>query len=320
MATIPAALLYKIDSSEDMVTKINNSVCLETRVTSSMDVDYFNSLNDLSKYKVLGTIGEGAFGSVERIQRLSDGRELVWKVIDYGKMSDEEKEQLVQEVNILQKLRNSSNVVRYYERIIDRSNAILYIVMEYCSRGDLAELIRRCRRKRIFVDEQVIWKILTQLALAVRDCHRSDGIILHRDIKPKNVFLDEENNAKLGDFGLSCVLSKRSRFSHACVGTPLYMSPEQVTGRNYNEKCDIWSLGCLIYELAALNPPFVASNQYDLIDKIKIGEFARIPDHYSDDLQRVISSMLKVRCSERADIDVVTALLCIREQGMDEAL
>lgn len=281
------------------------------------------SSGDVSEYTVLGAVGKGTFGSVERIRRLSDDRELVWKRMDYGKMGDKEKQQLVQEVNILQKLRHP-NIVRYYDRIIDRPNALLYIVMEYCPGGDLAQLIRRCRRERTFVEEEVVWKVLTQLALALADCHkrRDGGVILHRDIKPGNVFLDEENNVKLGDFGLSRVLGENSLFAHTYVGTPFYMSPEQVAGSAYNEKCDTWSLGCLIYELAALYPPFEATNQFDLGKKIKAGRFARVPAHYSDDLQRAISSMLHVSRTKRADIDGVLAVpqvaLRVRERRVNQ--
>jgi serine/threonine-protein kinase Nek2 len=278
---------------------------------------------DVKEYEVLGPVGKGTFGSVERIRRLADGRELVWKRMDYGKMSDKEKQQLVQEVNILQKLRHP-NIVRYYDRIIDRPNAMLYIVMEHCTGGDLARLIRRCRRERTFVEEEVVWKVMMQLALALADCHKRQdgGTILHRDIKPGNVFLDEGNDVKLGDFGLSRVLGENSLFAHTYVGTPFYMSPEQVTGSAYNEKCDIWSLGCLIYELASLYPPFEATNQFDLGKKIKAGRFARIPAHYSDDLQRAVSSMLHVSRTKRADIDGVLQLpqvaLRVRERRINQ--
>lgn len=82
--------------------------------------------------------------------------------------------------------------------------------------------------------------------------------ILHRDLKPGNIFLDLNSDVKLGDFGLARVLNNESQFAFTHVGTPYYMSPEQIHDQKYNEKSDIWSLGCIIYELCALHPPFQA--------------------------------------------------------------
>jgi NIMA (never in mitosis gene a)-related kinase len=76
--------------------------------------------------------------------------------------------------------------------------------------------------------------------------------------------LDENENIKIGDFGLGRALSSQSHFAYTGVGTPLYISPEMVQEQPYNEKSDIWALGCLMYELASKKPPFMASNQIAL--------------------------------------------------------
>ena len=86
----------------------------------------------------------------------------------------------------------------------------------------------------------MIWSILSQVLLALQACHnRSEGKILHRDLKPGNIFLDIDNNVKLGDFGLSKVMDDESVYAYTHVGTPYYMSPEQITDQKYNEKSDI---------------------------------------------------------------------------------
>jgi NIMA (never in mitosis gene a)-related kinase len=103
-------------------------------------------------------------------------------------------------------------------------------------------------------------------------------------LKPANIFLDENNNIKLGDFGLSRILHENSLFAKTRVGTPYYMSPEQINEVCYDEKCDVWSCGCLLYELAALRPPFEATNHLSLAMKIKAGKYERIPVKYSEDL------------------------------------
>ena len=81
-------------------------------------------------------------------------------------------------------------------------------------------------------------------------------------------------------------------YAQTNVGTPYYMSPEQINEQKYDEKSDIWSLGCLVYEMAAQRPPFKAQNQLALALKIKEGTFDRIPKRYSEELWNVIKCML----------------------------
>jgi NIMA (never in mitosis gene a)-related kinase 2 len=161
--------------------------------------------------------------------------------------------------------------------------------MEYCAGGDLAQFLKRCKQNNELIPEENIWKILMQVIQAIYEIHRrKEGKIIHRDIKPANIFLDSKNNVKLGDFGLSKKLSEESQYAYTNVGTPYYMSPEQLNENKYNEKSDIWSIGCLLYELCSLSPPFNASNHLALAMKIKTGKFERIPKQYSDEMMRVI--------------------------------
>ncbi|KAM4772792.1 serine/threonine-protein kinase Nek2 [Rhinophrynus dorsalis] len=271
-------------------------------------------------YEVLYTIGSGSYGKCQKIRRRSDGKLLVWKELDYGTMTEAEKQMLVSEVNLLRELKHP-NIVRYYDRIIDRTNTTLYIVMEYCEGGDLASLIAKCTKERQYLEEDFILRMFAQLALALKDCHkRSDGghTVLHRDLKPANIFLDAKKNVKLGDFGLARILHHDSSFAKTFVGTPYYMSPEQMNRMSYNEKSDIWSLGCLLYELCALSPPFTAYNQKELAEKIREGKFRRIPYRYSEELNQVIAKMLNLKDYLRPSVEeiLLNPLLteCVREE------
>nr|XP_025967031.1 serine/threonine-protein kinase Nek2 [Dromaius novaehollandiae] len=247
-------------------------------------------------YEVLLTIGAGSYGKCRKVRRKADGKVLVWKELDYGSMTEAEKQMLVSEVNLLRELKHP-NIVRYYDRIIDRSNTTLYIVMEYCDGGDLASLIARCTKERHYLEENFVLRVLAQLTLALKECHRrSDGAVtVHRDLKPANVFLDGKQNVKLGDFGLARILHHETSFAKTFVGTPYYMSPEQMNRMSYNEKSDIWSLGCLLYELCALSPPFRAYNQKELAEKIREGKFRRIPYRYSEQLNELLKKMLNLK-------------------------
>ncbi|KAJ6666940.1 hypothetical protein lerEdw1_018942 [Lerista edwardsae] len=280
-------------------------------------------------YDVLVTIGAGSYGRCQKVRRKADGKVLVWKELDYGSMTESEKQMLVSEVNLLRELKHP-NIVRYYDRIIDRTNTTLYIVMEYCEGGDLATLITRCTKERHvklldlhYLEESFVLRVLTQLTLALKECHRrSDGghTVLHRDLKPANIFLDGKKNVKLGDFGLARILHHDTSFAKTFVGTPYYMSPEQISHMSYNEKSDIWSLGCLLYELCALSPPFTAYNQKELAEKIREGKFRRIPYRFSDQLNELLTKMLHLKDYFRPSVEDILqnpliADLVSEEQG-----
>ena len=278
----------------------------------------------MDKYEVISQIGRGNFGKITKILRKSDKKVLIWKELDYSQMTEKEKEQIVSEVNILRELKHP-NIVRYYDRIIDKKNSKIYIVMEYCEGGDLNQLIKRCKKSNEYIAEDIIWKIFTQVLLAVHAIHtHKEGKILHRDIKPSNIFLDKDNNIKLGDFGLSRELSLESKFAYSHVGTPYYMSPEQIEETKYNEKSDIWSLGCFLYELATFKPPFQAKNQIMLAMRIKSGKVEKINKRYSEELWRVITLMLNVNYEKRPSTDellnIPQVVIRIREKRIKDTL
>ena len=237
---------------------------------------------------------------VRKVRRNTDKRIFVSKEINFGRLSKREKQQLVTEVNVLRSL-DHPNVVCYEDRIIDQPSSKLHIIMEYCARGDLGTWLREEKKKMEFVGEDIIWKIAYQVLLALDYCHSRvadpkgrGGKVIHRDIKPANIFISEMNSIKLGDFGLSREMGEHSEFAETHVGTPYYMSPEQVKSAPYNEKSDIWSTGIILYELAALKRPFEANNQLNLARKIESGRFDRIPFRYSENLFSLICSMLVV--------------------------
>ncbi|CAI5709285.1 unnamed protein product [Hyaloperonospora brassicae] len=261
----------------------------------------------MDAYEQIRIIGKGSFGVVTQIVRKADRKMLVWKEVNYGAMSEKEKQLIVSEVNILRELRHP-HIVRYLDRVIDKQATRIYIVMEYCEGGDLGQFIKRKKREGSYIEEGFIWHIFTHIFLALKECHRHrEGNvvrpILHRDIKPGNIFLDSNNNAKLGDFGLAKELSSESRFAQTNVGTPYYMSPEMVNEMTYDDRSDIWALGCLLYEMATLGPPFDATNQLALAKKINAGKFTRIPSQYSEGLFQVIRWMLHRQRSRRPRIE-----------------
>ena len=242
-------------------------------------------------YELGRQLGHGSFGRVWKGTRKSDGETVAIKEIDFGTMLRHQKELLVNEVNVLRKLK-SPHIVRYVDRYLNKAAKTIFIVMEYCPGGDLQSLITSTRASCQHINEDQIWLTLSELAEALDECHGGDEKILHRDIKPANIFIDGEGHVKIGDFGLARNLG--DDFARTRVGTPYYMSPELVSGRGYDEKSDIWALGCVIYEMARLRPPFTSAcrSEDELFMRIKSGNVGRIPSMYSDSLWECICSML----------------------------
>ncbi|KAL6866805.1 kinase-like domain-containing protein [Trichoderma novae-zelandiae] len=286
------------------------------------------------KYETLEKIGHGSFGIIRKVRRKADGFIMCRKEISYLRMSQKEREQLHSEFQILSHLRHP-HIVAYYHREHLKASQDLHLYMEYCGNGDLGRVIKELQLKGQRAQESFVWSIFSQLVLALYRCHYgidppdvggnvlgvAGGMapktpagavtILHRDLKPENVFLGEDNSVKLGDFGLSKMI-KSHDFASTYVGTPFYMSPEICAAEKYTLKSDIWSLGCIIYELCAREPPFNAKTHFQLIQKIKEGRVAPLPDMYSPELNQVIKDCLKVNPDRRPDTAQLLHLPVVR--------
>ena len=167
--------------------------------------------------------------------------------------------------------------------------------MEFAEQGDLLKKINQHIKAKTHFKEEEIWKALSDIIRGIKSLHQKK--ILHRDLKCANIFVSKDGTYKLGDLNVSKVLKKELAYTQ--IGTPYYASPEVWLDKPYNAKSDIWSLGCVIYEMAALQPPFQAKNLEGLFKKVKLGKFDRIPGIYSHELAHMINLMLKTNPSER---------------------
>lgn len=162
--------------------------------------------------------------------------------------------------------------------------------MEFADNGDLQGRMDELKKSSTLMGEDEIWNIALKLINGLFALHSLK--IVHRDIKCANVFLCKDGSVKLGDLNVS----KIAKFGlmQTQTGTPYYASPEVWQDKPYNEKCDIWSLGCVIYELAAQHPPFLAQDMNGLYLKVIKGVYPHIPRQYSSDLSQLISQLLIV--------------------------
>ena len=131
-----------------------------------------------------------------------------------------------------------------------------------------------------------MWKFFIQIAIGVYHLHSKN--ILHRDLKTMNILLTKDNKVKIGDLGLAKCLEASDQLAHSKVGTPYYLSPEVCEDKPYNRKSDIWSLGCILYEICALKYPFEAKSQAALLVKILRGKTAPIPKTYSREMNDML--------------------------------
>ncbi|XP_049709264.1 serine/threonine-protein kinase Nek5 isoform X1 [Elephas maximus indicus] len=253
----------------------------------------------MDKYDVIKAIGEGAFGKAYLAKGKSDDEHCVIKEIDFAKMPTPEKEASKKEVILLAKMKHP-NIVTFFSSF--QENNSLFIVMEYCDGGDLMKRIRR-QRGVLFSEDQILgWFV--QISLGLKHLH--DRKILHRDIKTQNIFLSKNGMvAKLGDFGIARVLNNSMELAQTCVGTPYYLSPEICQNKPYNNKTDIWSLGCVLYELCTLKHPFEGNSLHQLVLKICQAHFAPISPRFSRDLQSLISQLFKVSPRDRPSINSI---------------
>jgi NIMA (never in mitosis gene a)-related kinase len=127
------------------------------------------------------------------------------------------------------------------------------------------------------IPEKEIWICIIQMAKALSTLHEKK--IFHRDIKSANVFLNRNGNPKLGDLNVSKVAKKGLLYTQ--TGTPYYASPEVWKDQPYDSKSDIWSLGCVIYEMTTLKPPFRASDMNGLYKRVIKGAYPEIPKKYT---------------------------------------
>ena len=148
------------------------------------------------------------------------------------------------------------NIVSYKEAFFSTNPDALCIIMEYADGGDLYEKINKHKNMWTFFDEAEIWEYFIQIVKGLHRLH--DMKILHRDLKCANVFLNQDGTVKLGDLNVSKVA--KLGLVNTQTGTPYYASPEVWKDKPYDYWSDIWSLGCVLYEMITLQPPFTANS------------------------------------------------------------
>jgi NIMA (never in mitosis gene a)-related kinase len=206
-------------------------------------------------YQIIEVLGNGTFGTVFKIYDIDDNRYYAIKRINITQFNEHNIHIIKKEAELLSKI-NSEYVIKYYKSFIEDN--CLHIVMEYCPEGDLRNFIQKYKNKNQLISRDLIIIFIQCISEGLKEIHKNK--IIHRDVKPENLFLTEDLRIKIGDLGISKQIIDKKGFTNTYAGNPLYMAPEINKGIMYDNKVDIYSFGLIIYELCTLE--FVAFKRH----------------------------------------------------------
>ncbi|OMJ87571.1 hypothetical protein SteCoe_10656 [Stentor coeruleus] len=259
-----------------------------------------NTGSILANYVFKDVLGYGGFGEVRKAHHKPTRSDRAIKSIDISQSKEEEIQKLLKEVSIL-KILDHPNIIRIFE--VYRSQTKLHIVTELCTGG---ELFNRIKEMKKFSENQAA-KYMIDIVSAVMHCHQRG--VVHRDLKPENLLFtnnEEGSKLKLIDFGTSALFEKARKMT-GIIGTYYYMAPEVITG-DYDEKCDVWSLGVILYIMLSGNPPFNGSSDEEIVSKIQNSPLSfNNPTwkNISSEAKTLIIKMLKKVPATRPDIEEI---------------
>ena len=251
----------------------------------------------IRNYKIINILNQGNFGTVFKVLNENDNQIYVLKQIIIDDKDNNLK--LAQnEANILKSI-NNENVVKYYDSfLIDNS---FNIIMEYCGNYDLRKFINNYKNENKSIEVEKIISIILDICNGLEEIHRKK--IIHRDLKPENLFMTIDNKVKIGDFGISKQLKNTKHFV-TYGGTLNYIAPEIIQKKPFTNKIDVWSLGCILYEILELKKCFDSQFPLEICNKIIKEKHNNINfEKYNKGWQNLIDLALKKNEEERPDIN-----------------
>ena len=245
------------------------------------------------KYKVKSKLGEGGFGQVYLIEK--ENKKYALKKIT-EKLNEKDIADMTKIIDILSKI-NNKYIIKYYHTFKEKNS--FNIIMEYAGDKNLKQFIVDYKKKSQLIPEDIIYYIILQLVKGLQDIHKNR--LIHRDLTPDNIFINENNEIKIGDFGISKILTETNQCTTKQIGKFHYMAPEISLGLKYNNKVDIYSLGCIVYELFTLDEYYIDKIIHEKECKINI-------ELYAPKWQELIDLLLKKNPDDRPGVEKIMIL------------
>ena len=236
---------------------------------------------------IIKQLGKGGFGEVYLIQK--NEKYFALKKIPKSQLNEKKIDEINDMIIALSKL-NNEHIIKYYDSIIEKD--FFCILMEYGGDLNLKQFIKLYRDKNQLIEENIILDIIKQICSGLIEIHKLKFI--HRDLTPDNIFIDNNKKIKIGDFGISVKLTTNNIYANSKVGKYHYFAPEIEKKEKYNNKVDIYSLGCVIYELFTLNEYYLDKYIYKKEIDLEI---------YNQKWQEIIKLLLKDDYHKRPSIE-----------------
>ena len=247
--------------------------------------------NFWKNYKIIQTIGKDSLDDCVLVEK--DNKIFVIKKINISKLDKEMIENYQELVLYLSRIITNDNVIKYYKSEIEGD--YLNILMEYGGNSNLKQFIYEYKDRNRLIEPKIIKDIIIQICHGLKDIHNAK--IIHRDIAPYSIFINKNNKVKIGHFDNAVIIKEYNDLINELVGNVNYMAPEIEKGERYNTKVDIYSFGCIIYELFTLN-------KYNT-DKFDKKDCRINTDIYNPKWQELIDLLLKEDYHERPDIEEI---------------
>jgi serine/threonine protein kinase len=270
-------------------------------------------------YTIKGNLGSGSYGSVYIVEKKDTNESYAMKRINTSQlMHSNDYRRQMHEMNILF-FNNCPYLLHARDVSYIREKSRLDIITELYEGRNLNNLISKYRAIQKPIPNDIIWNIFTQICLGIQYMHYNG--VIHRDLKPANILLNNKDNPNkivICDFGASICLDNENAYCYTKIGTPYFMSPEQNSSNQYDKKTDIWSLGCILYELITLEKPFEANNINMLNQKINKGYYKplslKLGGSDTHIWAYILKKMLELDVNIRSSIDTIIELPEVREK------
>ena len=264
----------------------------------------------LKDFEIIQCLRNEQKGSLLKIKGKKNDLYYLLKIVNLNSLSKIEKQNSFNEPKILSTLKHP-NIIEYKQSFFDKLTNTLNLVMDFPTNGNLSKKISFAIKNEMYLEESIIWEVLTQIIIGLNYLHKKG--IIHRNLQTKNIYLSKLRLIKITDFNCCFIQNKNTSLHQPLNVTSSYTAPELLYKQKFSSKCDIWSVGCIIYEMATLSLPFNGNNEVLFKNLNNSVSFKPIPDFYSNNLKSIIKYMLLLDPSKRPSTSILLNFPNIKE-------